>query len=297
MEAFGIRASTGTAAGTVMRTDRWAAGRKQASGSITFDGEDSIPLCPKGFSMIYKHIMGAAPTITTPGGGTTSRDHTFALGDPFGLGLTVQVGTPDVGGTVRVREYEGGKVTAAEWSCDNEGWLGLTVELDFEDETTSQTIVTASYPTSQEPMHWGQAAHTIAGSAVDVFGYTLRLERPLAVERFRQAGSTLKKEPIMNGEVLITGSLELEYGSLTEYARYTAGTIASLVSTWTGSIIEAAISNKIVHTLNDVRWDKPEGGPNLTGPDLVTFTAPFKAMYDGTDPPFTPVLTSTDTAV
>ena len=296
MEAFGLRASTGAASGTVMRTDRWAAGRRHASGSLTFDGDNSIPVASKGFSMLYKHIMGGAPVITTPGGGTLSRDHTFALADPFGLSLTVQVGTPDVGGTIRVREYEGGKVMAAEWACDTEGWLGLTLDADFEDESLNQSLASASYPTSQEPYHWGQAAHTIGGGAVDVFGYSLRLERSLANERFRQAGTTLKKEPIMNGEVVISGSLELEYGGLTEYNRYINGTIAALVSTWTGSIIEAAIANKLVHTLNDVRWDEPSG-PNLTGPDLVTFTAPFKAMYDGTDQPFVPVLTTTDTAV
>ena len=296
MEAFGMRASAGAAAGTVMRTDRWAAGRKSASGSLTFDGEDSIPLASKGFSMLYKHIMGAAPVITTPGGGTNSRDHTFALADPFGLGLTVQVGTPGTGGTVRVREYEGCKVMAAEWSQEIDGWFGLTVELDGEDETTSQSLASASYPTLQEPYHWGQATHTIGGSPAEVLAYSLRLERSLANERYRQNASTLKREPILNGEVVITGSVELEWDTLTEYTRYTAGTTAALVSTWTGSIIEAAIANKIVHTLNDVRWEQPEG-PNVQGPDLVTFTANFKALYDGTDQPFTPVITTTDTAV
>jgi hypothetical protein len=295
MEAFGIRASAGTASGTVARTDRWAAGRRNASGSVVWNGDTSA-VANKGFSMIYKHIMGAAPTIATHAAGTLSKDHDFVLGDPQGMSLTTQIGTPGVGGTIRVREYEGCKVLAAEWTQELDGWLGLSLDLDGEDETTSQSLASASYPASQELFHWGQATHTIAGSGVDVTSYNLRLERSLANERYRQNAITLKKEPLLNGEVMISGSVELEWDTLTEYTRYTAGTTAALISTWTGSIIEGAIPFQLIHTLNAVRWDNPEG-PNISGPDLVTFTAPFKALYDGTLQPLAVRYTTTDTAI
>src|SRR3990172_8944819 len=72
MEAFGLRASSGGASGTVLRTDRWAAGKKAASGSVSWDGESS-GVGNKGFSMLFKHLFGRVLTIPTPGGGTAPR--------------------------------------------------------------------------------------------------------------------------------------------------------------------------------------------------------------------------------
>src|SRR3990167_3520356 len=87
VEGFGVRAA-GAAAGSVQRTTRWAAGRKTVSGSLEFDG-DACGVGDKGFAMLFENAMGATAVITTPGGGTTSRDHDIDLGDPFGKSLTI----------------------------------------------------------------------------------------------------------------------------------------------------------------------------------------------------------------
>ena len=79
----------------MLRTDRWAAGQKRVEGTVSFEAPS------KGLGLWVKHALGAV-SITTPSGATNSRLHTHTLGDPYGLGLTVQVGRPDTSGTVQL---------------------------------------------------------------------------------------------------------------------------------------------------------------------------------------------------
>lgn len=296
LEAFGVRAA-GAAAGSVQRTDRWAAGRKTVSGSVDFDG-DETGVGDRGFGILYKHMMGAAPTISTPTGGTLTRDHVYIFADPFGLGLTMQVGIPGTGGVIDVHEYEGCKVTSFEFSQELDKWLALSVEVDGEDKTVSQSLASFSLPSSQSLFHWGQASYTVAGGALSVIGFKVKVETPMAVDRHRQSATPyVKSEPIINGPRVIEGELEIEYAGLVEYNRYLNSTVASVVGTWLGTTaIEGAFFPRLILTMNDCRFDKPSG-PNVQGPDLVTFTAPFKAMYDGTDQPFQIETRNADTAV
>lgn len=298
VEASGLAGSDG-AASSVERSDRFALGKKGGSGKVTFSPKGDAPsgIMSKSFGLWFKHIVGAAPTISTPGGGTLTRDQVFKLGDPFGKSLTVQVGRPDVSGTIRVHEFEGGKIAAAEFTQDIDQWLGLELDCDFEDQSTSQTLATASYTANREVFHWGQCVFQIGGGAVDILGLKWRVENPMADERYRIGASLLKKEPVLNGRRVISGEVELEYGGLTEYNRFINGTVASAIATWTSTTaIEAALFPRLILTGNNCRWDKPSG-PNVKGPDLITFTAPFKCLYDGTLEPFQIDYRTTDTAV
>lgn len=292
-------AGSGGGDNSVKRTDRWAAGRKSAGGTISFNPTGDAPtgVMTKTFGLWFKHIMGANPTITTPGGGTLTRDHAYNLADPFGKSLTVQVGRPDVSGTVRVHEFEGGKILSAEFGQEIDQWLGLDLELDFEDETTSQTLATASYTANREIFHWGQCTFQIGGNPVDILSLKWRIENPLKVDRHRINSVYLKKEPVLTGRRIITGEVEMEYGGLTEYARYTAGTDASAIATWLSTTqIEATLFPRLILTAPHARWDKPSG-PNVQGPDLVTFTAPFEVLWDGSADALRIDYRTTDTAV
>src|SRR5579859_5945570 len=90
----------------IPRSDRRVTNKKGAAGSV------SCAVLNKSFGLLLKHGLGIAPVITTPSGGTATRLQTFnAPGDPTGKSLTMQIGTPDIGGTARVREYTGVKIT------------------------------------------------------------------------------------------------------------------------------------------------------------------------------------------
>lgn len=298
VQASGISGSDGGAS-SVERSDRFALGKRKAGGKVTFSPKGDAPtgVMTKSFGLWFEHIVGGAPAITTPGGGTLTRDHAYTTGDPYGLSLTVQIGRPDVSGTIRVHEFEGCKVLAAEFNQEIDQWLGLEVELDAEDETTSQTLATASYTASREIFHWGQCGFQIGGGSVDILSLKWRVENPLKTDRHRIGSSLLAKQPVLNGRRMITGEVEIEYGGLTEYNRYINGTVASAIATWTSTTaIEGALFPRLILTGNNCRWDKPSG-PNVKGPDLVTFTAPFKCLYDGSAEPFQIDYRTTDTAV
>src|SRR3990167_5826728 len=63
----------------VLRSDREVANKKGAGGSVSHEVTD------RSFGLLFKHALGTV-AITTPGGGTLTRDHTHTLGDPYGLG-------------------------------------------------------------------------------------------------------------------------------------------------------------------------------------------------------------------
>jgi hypothetical protein len=98
VESPGLRAGN-----RVLRTDRYAPGQKRVEGSITLEP------ATKGFGLVLKHALGAT-SITTPSGATNARLHAHTLGDIYGTSLTVQVGRPDVSGTVQPFTYLGCRV-------------------------------------------------------------------------------------------------------------------------------------------------------------------------------------------
>jgi hypothetical protein len=285
-EAHGLRASSGTASGRIQRTDRVTAGKKSGGGSVTH------LIGNKGMGLLFKHALGAV-TITSPT--TLSRKHAHTLADPFGLSLTTQVGRPDVGGTVRVFEYEGCAVTGWEIVQELDDYARWTMDLDAEDETTSQSLAAASFPASESKFHWTQLVVSVGGSAVNCQRYRIRGETALKTDRYF-VGSALKKQPILNAMTQITGEFDMELEDLTQYGRYTGLTQGvAVVATWTGAIIDGAQPFSLVVTVDEARFDGAT--PNLDGDgDVISYTIPFTANYDGSAEPLLLDFYTTDAA-
>ena len=283
IESGAIRASN-----RVLRSDHWAAGTKQGGGDIAWE------VSSKGFGLLFKHMLGAV-AITTPGGGTTSRDHTHTLGDPdANEGLTIQKGVPDVNGMVQPFSFLGCKVTGWELSNTVDGILQLVTSIDAADLTTAQSLAAASYPTSPELFTFVRATMTVGGAQLDVKDVSINGNVGLATDRFFLRSSQLKKEQLINGMYEIGGSLLPEFENLTAINRFLNGTTASLVALWEGSIIEAAIRYKVQVTIPVCRFDGDI--PTVGSPEIVEQPLPFKGLYDGAAEPITLVYTTTDTA-
>lgn len=87
--------SAGIIAGRrVLTSDEWVAGKRKVGGSLGFE------LTTKDLAVLWQHAMGDASSPYTPG-------------DLTGLGLTFQIGKPDVSGTVQPFTYAGCKI--AKW--------------------------------------------------------------------------------------------------------------------------------------------------------------------------------------
>jgi len=283
IESPGLRANN-----RVLRTDRWAAGQKRVEGTVSFEAPS------KGLGLWLKHALGSV-SITTPSGATNSRLHTHTLGDPYGLGLTVQVGRPMSNGTVTPFSYTGCKIDQITLSNSVDEFLVVECEIVGEDEITSESLASASYPTGVQLFNWTQGVISIAGSSVGVVtDFTVTVANNHKSDRYFLGAATMS-EPIIAGMTEVTGSMTVEFDSMTNYNRFVNGTIAAVTAKWTAATaIESTFFPYVEVSLPDVRFDGTT--PAVAGPDVVTLELPFKALYDGSDQPITITTQTADTA-
>jgi hypothetical protein len=281
IESAGLRAGT-----RVQRSAMWAPGTKGVSGSIEFE----VP--NKQFGLIFKHMLGAV-AITTPGGATATRKHSHTLADPTGQSLTIQGGVPDIANVSQPFTFLGCKFTGWELSNDINGFLMCRVDVDGQDSSTAQSLASASYATGVSLFRFDQCSITVGGSSFDATNLSLAGAANLKTDRYFLRTSALKKEPIANQFYELTGTLTGEYENNTAYNRFVNGTLAQVVATWTGAVIEGSFNYKVEITLPACRFDGET--PGVEGPELTTQPLPFKVLDDGTNQPIMIDYYTTDT--
>ncbi|MEZ5101167.1 MAG: phage tail tube protein [Thermoleophilia bacterium] len=277
--------------GIVDRSDRWRENRKGISGSLEFE------VASKGFSKLLAHCMGKAPVITTPAGGTNTRDHTLTLGDGVNRSFTCQVGRPDAtgsAGNVRPFSYVGCKVVEFEFSLAVDGLLMLTMNVDGMDEDLAQSLGTPSFASGFELLYYTGGLFQLAGANYDVRSFKLKGQAPLKTDRYFVRQSSRKKQPILAGKWEITGEIEADFDSLVPYQRFVNGTHAAIVLTAQGSQIESGFFNQLQLSAPVCRFDGDT--PNVDGADVLTQKLSFRALWDGSQQPLTVVYRTTDTA-
>jgi len=226
-------------------------------------GTVNMPVPTKGFGWWLKHMLG---TVASGSVVDSNYTHTGTLGSLLGDFFTAQVGRPFAGSSAAAQPFtgEGGKITSWELSCDVDGLLTFTAELDFEDVSVATSgayaLQTASYPSGALVFSFTGAALTIGGSSFEVKNLTIGCDNGLDVDRRFLRGSGLKKEPLESAKREITFDCEAEFGSLTEYNRYVntaaASTMAALVATFTGPVAHAgATLPTLVVTIPAARFD------------------------------------------
>ncbi len=267
------------------RSDRWASGPKDVEWSL------DLQLQSKTLGLLFKHALGQISTATAQGG-TTAKDHTAKLGDPFGLGLTFQVGRPSVDGTVRPFDYTGCKVTGLALAASVGQVPTLKLSGIGVDEKTDQTLATASYASAMEVLSWAGVTLTVGGTAYACQEFGLDVKHAFKTDRFN-LGAVTRQQPIRNDFTEITGSISSELIDLVAYQRFVNGTTGALVAKFEGGILEAAVHTKVEVTLAYVRFDGET--PNVSGPDVIAQPIQFKALDDGTaDSPIKIVYTTMD---
>jgi hypothetical protein len=167
------------------------------------------------------------------------------------------------------------------------GMLTSTFEFDGKDSDETQTLAAASYP-SMSPFHFGQMAVKTGtfGTETALDGIrkvSCKIERPQDVERFYAGQAGLKKEPISNDQVKITGTLETDYVATTLDDLHTSDAATSLVWEFVGPIIASTYAETFRITLPAIRLD--EGPPVVDGFGVVKPSFNFTGLYDGTNQP------------
>ena len=282
----------------VMRTARTAVNVKGAGGQWSKD------VVTKGDGLLFKHMFGSS-VITTPSGATLTRDHTYVLASLCDISMVVQKGIPRqecVANNVDAFSYTGGKITGWSLSCDVDGLLGLSLTQDFMQEDTAQTLAAASYAASLEVLSFIGATITIGGSNHPVRAFSLEGTNPVKTDRFYLRTSGLKKQPLQNDLVSVTGSVEMDYDTLgrSVYDRFVSGTTAAFTALFEGSIIEAGgaptVNPKygLLITIPAVRFTGTT--PQVNGLDVTNVPLPFELLDDDTNEPITVRYRTTDAA-
>lgn len=273
--------SSGIAAGRLLAlSSRRVLTRKEVSGSI------DLEVTNKGMGLLLQALMG---TNVTPVQQATSTAYlqSHVLADTAGKSLTIQKGVPLTTGTVTDKSFLGCKVTSAEFSCEVGGMLTASFEFDGKTCDETQTLAAASYP-AMSPYHFGQMAVKTGTFGTEtardgVRKVSVKIERPQAVERFYAGQSGLKKEPISNDQVKISGSLETDYIDTVLDDLHTSDGSTSLVWEFIGPIIASTYAETFRITLPAVHFD--EGPPVVDGFDVIKPTLQFTGLYDGTNLP------------
>jgi hypothetical protein len=287
-----VEQSAGVAAGRLLPLSaRRVLTRQEVTGSIDLEVTNS------GMGLLLQALMGTTVTPVQQGA-TAAYLQTHTLADTFGKNLTIQKGVPLTSGTVTDKTFLGCKVIAAEFSCEVGGMLTSSWEIDGRTCDEAQTLASASYP-SRSPFHFGQLAvkaGTFASeTALDgVRKISVKIERPMAVDRFYAGQAGLKKEPISNDLVKITGTIEMDYVSTTLDDLHTSDAATSLVVEFVGPLIASTFYETFRITLPAIKVD--EAPPTIEGFDVVKPSYQFTGLYDGTNQPSI-VYMSTDTAV
>jgi hypothetical protein len=141
-----------------------------------------------------------------------------------------------------------------------------------------------SYPASLVPLWFTGGSVTIGGSSVDVSSATVSADLSKATDR-RFIGRRGIKQAIDQGLWEVTGELEMEFESLTQWERFQDGSEFALVLAF------ASGADTVTITMN-VRYDG--GTPMAEGTDIVPQSIPFAAVGDTDAEMITCVLVNSD---
>jgi len=251
-------------------------------GKRTVAGPLKTELGNTTLATLLKHMFG---TIVTTGAGPYT--HTASPGPLTGKSMTIQGGRPMIDGTVQPFTYAG---------CKFPGWtlavnVGELAKLDLDiigmTETTATALAVASFDTSWAPFTFVESSLNIAGSAPNNV-------RSMSLTAVNQVGgrwglgSATSKEPLQAGKRPYTGTVVIDFESLTAYNRFVNGTQAAMVDTFSNGTQTLVITKNVVFTGKT---------PGVKGFDLLAQELPYRCLSATSDAAaITAVLTNSESS-
>lgn len=258
--------SKGIKAGRRGSSGRWAAGKQWIEGPIAHE------LSVANIGLLLKHLFGAVSTS-----GTNPYTHVFTYGASVESTLTIQIGRPDLAGTVNAFSYLGCQITKAKLMSKVGEISGIELEVYGQHEDTGQTLVATAYPSAWSPFTFAHATLSIASGEYEFDDITLDFDNALATGRHthRTTNPTRPRISKESGYRSAGGTINGEFQSLTAYNRFVNGTEAALSMVWNaGASAQLTIAG-------NVRFDGET--PNVTGPEMLKQALPFKFLSTTSD--------------
>lgn len=261
------------------------------SGGIEFDW------MTKGMGLILDQLHGNTITLTGSGDAKT-QVHNIGATAPDGKSLSLQVGAPDVAGTVQPKTGTGNVVTAIEWEIEQGGILTCSLDIAGQNVVFTQGLATPVYPSGFGVFGFKNASLLLDGAdpGTIVTAVRIRLELPRKTDRFGLNGTGLAAEPITNEKIKVSGSFTAEFKGLGQVNAFKDATTRSLTLECEGrGEIETGVPPS---TKFEIAAMKTKGGiPTVSGPDVISQDIAFDAYVSGANPLLAITYVSSDTAI
>lgn len=271
--------SAGIAAGRLVPlASRRVVTQREAAGSVEMEFTNRM------MGLLLQNLMGTTVTPVQQAA-TAAYLQTHILVDTAGKSLTIQKGVPLTTGVVTRKNFLGCKVVGAEFSCEVGGMLTVSFEIDSKDCEETSTLAVATYPT-MSPFHFGQMGVKLGAFGAEtardgIRKMSLKIERPMATDRFYANSSALKAEPITNAQVKISGSIERDYVATDLDDLHTSDATSSLVWEFIGPEIAPTYPERVSFLIPAIKFD--DAPPAIEGFDVVKNGLSFTGLFDGTN--------------
>jgi hypothetical protein len=223
--------------------------------------------------------------VSTLVAGTTFQE-LFTFGDTPNS-LTVQKGSPEVGGTVDAQTFTGCMVDSLELNFPNADIATAKLNLDICNLVTATGYAPPSYVATPSQFHFGNltvasgtltpptATALASGLTVigDVRDAAVTIDNNLS-QRFNGNGTGRKSKPTV-GLRAITGKVTVEYDVTTWRDAVLNETPMNLIFTYTGAALSVGVETFQV-VIPEVKFDSEL--PKTNGTDLITQSMAFEGL-------------------
>jgi hypothetical protein len=274
--------------------------RKARSKAINMGSAGAVELdvMNKGMGLLLRDLFGVA-TGPTQQAATIAYVQTYATtATGPQTSATIQAVRAFADSGTQAFTYVGCLATGWEFSCEtgDRGFLHLRAEYDAQDELTATAAGASNLVANADLFDWGQAVVTIGGSAVDMKSLSVKADYNQNVDRRFMRGSYLKKKPRYGDVPAITGQIEGEFDSMTQYNHFINSDFMTAQFKWTGALIVAGHNYEFTIDMPSIQYsgDTPEA--SLTESPKISL--PFTVYHDpAAGAAVTVTLKSTDTVI
>lgn len=231
---------------------RWFPGGQRVKGAVTHE------LSPINTGKLLRTAMGA---VSTSGSGPYTHVYTPGALTQTNT-LTVQVGTPDIAGTINSLSFIGCHIVSMTITSKVGEAVMIEVEFYGQHLDVSQSLTAASYSSTWAPFTSLHGVLTFAGSEYEFDDITLKWTNPLRVDRHVHRSTTpaRPKTSLESGFREWTATINSDFHSLTALNRAIAGTEAAFSFAMTSGANSITIAGNV---RSDVDSPTVEGAETL----------------------------------
>jgi len=250
-------------------------------GSGSISGE--VPSTGFGYLLDTLHNNTVTPVQQ---GATTAYLQTHTLDTPPSKSYSIQKQLPPVlSSTLLPVEYYGTMFTGVQFAWSGTGFFTYTLNVDVQEESTSQSLVSYVAPTGWSPFGFQGGTVTIGGSLeANVIGDgSMSIGAQMRDDAYALGTSGLKAKPVETDKPNASGTFTADFNDLTNVNRVVNNTIADVVFKFSGATISGTYAYYIEITLQDCVFSSPS--PTVDGPGPVQQEITFTAASTTNDPP------------